>query len=103
MTKHVRARMDSEALLMGRIFDDRGNPMRTSHVRKSGIKYRYYVSSALIDGRPEEAGSIPRVPAVELETLVATAVREHSESAPVGDDRTIITTYSPRIIIHPKE
>jgi len=103
MTNHVKARMDSEALLMGRIFDDRGNPMRTSHARKSGIKYRYYVSSALIDGRPEEAGSVPRVPAVELETLVARAIREHTADAPAGDDRTIITAHSPRITIHPKE
>src|SRR6185437_11545587 len=103
MTKHVKARMDSEALLMGCIFDDRGNPMRTSHARKAGIKYRYYVSSALIDGRPEVAGSISRVPAVEIETLVARAIRERVGGAPAVDDKNIIATHQPRIIIHAKE
>jgi hypothetical protein len=77
--------------------------MRTSHARKSGIKYRYYISSALIDGRPQEAGSVPRVPAVELETLVARAIREHTADAPADDDRAIITAHSPRITVHPTE
>ena len=88
---------------MGRISDDRGNPMRTSHARKSGIKYRYYVSAALIDGRQDEAGSIGRVPAVEIETLVARAIREHVGGAPAVDDRSIIAAHQPQIVIHPKE
>lgn len=103
LTNHVKARVSSEALLMGRISDDRGNPMRTSHARKSGIKYRYYVSAALIDGRQDEAGSIGRVPAVEIETLVARAIREHVGGAPAVDDRSIIAAHQPQIVIHPKE
>ena len=35
---------------MGRIYDDRGHRMTPSHVRKRGIKYRYYISSALLAG-----------------------------------------------------
>lgn len=103
LTNRVKTRMDSEALLMGRIYDDRGNPMRTSHARKAGIKYRYYVSSALIDGRPEEAGSIARVPAVEIETLVARAIRERVGSVPSVDDRTVIASNRPQVVIHPNE
>lgn len=103
LTNHVKARMNSEALLMGRISDDRGNPMRTSHARKAGIKYRYYVSAALVDGRQDEVGSISRVPAVEIETLVARAVREHVGGAPALDDRSIIAANQPQIVIHPKE
>src|SRR5205085_10826795 len=57
------ARMKSEALLVGRIFDDRGNRMSPSHARKRGIKYRYYLSSALLQGQVERAGSVRRVPA----------------------------------------
>ena len=38
---HKAARMKSEALLAGRIFDDRGNRMTPSHACKRGIKYRY--------------------------------------------------------------
>ena len=40
----------SEALLVGRIFDDAGNRMTPTHARKNGIKYRYYLSSALLNG-----------------------------------------------------
>ena len=68
---HTTTRLKSEALLIGRIFDDRGNRMTPSHARKGGIKYRYYLSSALLHGRAERAGSIRRVPAAEIEALVA--------------------------------
>jgi hypothetical protein len=44
-------------LLTGRLFDDRGNRMSPSHVRKGGLKYRYYLSSALFHGAAERAGS----------------------------------------------
>ena len=73
--------MKSEALLSGRIFDDRGNRMSPSHARKGGIKYRYYLSSALLQGAAERAGSVRRVPAAEIEALVARSVREHLKSA----------------------
>ena len=51
VTNHKASRTKSEALLMGRIFDDRGNRMTPSHARKRGIKYRYYMSSALLQGQ----------------------------------------------------
>jgi site-specific DNA recombinase len=47
---HKGKRNTSEALLTGRIFDDRGNRMTPSHARKGGMKYRYYLSSALLHG-----------------------------------------------------
>ena len=49
---HTVARSKSEALLIGRIYYDRGNRMTPSHVRKGGIKYRYYLSSPLLHGQP---------------------------------------------------
>ncbi len=55
LNTHVTTRMKLEALLVGRIFDDRGNRMSPSHARKRGIKYRYYVSSALLEGQPSRA------------------------------------------------
>src|SRR5213594_3026742 len=42
---HSVTRDKSKSLLIGRIYDDRGNRMSPSHVRKGGIKYRYYLSS----------------------------------------------------------
>ncbi len=87
---HKTTRKRSEALLLGRIFDDRGNRMSPSHVRKRGIKYRYYLSSALLHGQPVKAGSVSRVPAVEIETLVAKTVRDHLKLEEPGDDASII-------------
>lgn len=55
-----RAVTKSEAVLTGRIFDDRGNRMSPSHARKGGIKYRYYLSSALFQAEAERAGSVDR-------------------------------------------
>src|SRR6266446_1377213 len=55
------ARAKSDSLLIGRIYDDRGNRMTPSHVRKGGIKYRYYLSSPLLHGQPGRVGSVRRV------------------------------------------
>ena len=74
---HTAARAKSESALIGRIYDDRGNRMSPSHVGKQGIRYRYYVSSPLLQGQPGNAGSVRRVPAAEIEALVGQAVREH--------------------------
>ena len=51
-------RQSSNALLMGKLFDDRGNPMTPSYAIKKGVRYRYYVSCVLHQGRKEEAGSL---------------------------------------------
>jgi hypothetical protein len=51
--------------------------MSPSHARKLGIRYRYYVSSPLLHGQAGNAGSVRRVPAAEVEALVAHTVREH--------------------------
>jgi site-specific DNA recombinase len=74
---HDRAgsRQDSDALLAGKLFDDRGNRMSPSHATKRGRRYRYYVSQAILQGRKADAGSVARVPAIELERRVVEAVR----------------------------
>ena len=56
VNNHKTSRTKSRRCLIGRIFDDRGNRMTPSHARKRGIKYRYYISSALLQGQPEQAG-----------------------------------------------
>jgi site-specific DNA recombinase len=71
---HTTRRLKSEALLMGRIFDDRGNRMSPSHARRRGIKYRYYLSSAILNGQPDKSGSVSRVTAGEIEALVVKSV-----------------------------
>ncbi len=75
---HAAARTDervaSPALLKGLIFDGAGNRMSPSHAVKGKRRYRYYVSQAVLQGRAQEAGSIARLPARELEQLVMDAV-----------------------------
>jgi site-specific DNA recombinase len=60
---------------MGKVFDDRGITMSPIYSRKGGLRYRYYVSRAAIQGRKSEAGMIHRVPAHEVETKVIEALR----------------------------
>ena len=67
-------RQSSNALLMGKLFDDRGNPMTPSYAIKKGVRYRYYVSSVLNQGRKEHAGSLPRVAAEAVERIVLAAI-----------------------------
>ena len=43
----------SPALLTGRLFDDRGHRMSPSHTNKGGVRYRYYVSQAVLQGKPQ--------------------------------------------------
>jgi len=98
---HKTARTNSEALLAGRIFDDRGNRMTPSHARKRGIKYRYYLSSALLQGQSERAGSISRVPAAEIEPLVIKSICERLKLSASVDDRGLIDTHLTRVEIRP--
>jgi hypothetical protein len=42
---------ESGALLKGKLYDDKGNLMGPSFSTKNGIRYRFYVSSALLRGR----------------------------------------------------
>jgi site-specific DNA recombinase len=80
-------------VLTGRIFDDRGNRMSPSHSSKGGARYGYYVSSALIQGQAQAAGSVPRVPAAKIEAIVLDAARRHiGDDAPVNNTE-LITTY----------
>jgi hypothetical protein len=72
--RQIRLR-EASAILTGRIYDDRGNRMTPSHSNKRGVRYRYYVSHPVLQKRKQEAGSVQRVPAPELEHLVVQALR----------------------------
>jgi site-specific DNA recombinase len=107
--ENVRARRvrvsNSPAILMGRIFDDRGNRMTPSHSNKDGVRYRYYVSHAVLQRRKQDAGRVERVPAVELERIVVKAVRARVVSADQLSsdlsDRQAIDSHVERVIVRP--
>ena len=70
--------------------------MTPSHSRKQGFRYRYYVSSALIQGQPELVGSVTRVPAAEIESLVCNAVAQHANE-PAAYARELVTNHVARV------
>src|SRR5208337_1913907 len=77
-------RKSSEALLAGKLFDDRGNRMSPTWARKGSKRWRYYVSQAALQGDKSKAGSIVRVPAAEVEALVTKAVGKLSADGPTS-------------------
>jgi len=103
VNNHKAMRITSEALLAGRIVDDRGNRMTPSHARKAGRKYRYYLSTALLQAQPEHVGSVARIPAIEIESLVTRAVREALKPSVQMIDRNLINEHVARVEIHPEQ
>ena len=91
------SRTKSVALLLGRIYDDRGHRMTPSHARKEGIKYRYYISSALLQGRAKQAGTVSRIPADEIEALVAKSVRGHLNASTEIEDTALVHNHVARV------
>ncbi|MFN8891387.1 MAG: recombinase family protein [Alphaproteobacteria bacterium] len=71
-----RSRNTTAPLLRGLIFDSDGNAMSPSHSRgRSGKRYRYYVSQALLKGPVTERPAIARLPAGQIEAAVTDQVR----------------------------
>ena len=69
----------SNALLQGKLFDDKGNLMRPSFSSKNGVRYRFYVSSPMLRGRKAAAGSVGRVSAASFEATVRSALISHEQ------------------------
>jgi site-specific DNA recombinase len=98
----------SPSILAGRIFDDRGNKMTPTHTNKQGARYRYYVSHAILQKRTNEAGSITRVAAHDIETMVVTALREQQDKGGSGgrqdpiDARELIEQKVDHIVVKPQ-
>ena len=93
-------RSSSPSLLAGRIFDDRKNPMTPTHANKKGVRYRYYVSHALLQGRAGEAGSVARISAPDVEALIANTLRANSGADDDASDREIIERHLGRAVVH---
>jgi site-specific DNA recombinase len=94
----------SPAILSGRLFDAAGNRMSPTHTNKGGTRYRYYVSQAVLQGKPPPAGSIGRVPAAEIEAVVVAALRNHLNASGGGepspdDDRDLLERHLERVTL----
>ena len=61
----------SPSLLAGLLYDDHGDRMTPSHAVMNGKRYRYYVSRALTTRRREAVPNGRRIPAGDIEQIVA--------------------------------
>jgi site-specific DNA recombinase len=68
-------RAASPSLLAGLLHDETGERMTPSHAVKKGTRYRYYVSRTLIIGSRAAAPGGRRIPAGDIEALVAERLR----------------------------
>jgi site-specific DNA recombinase len=96
----------SPALLSRCLFDHRGNRMSPTHTNKGGARYRYYVSQAVLRGKPQPAGLVGRAPAAEIEALVVAALRNHLNASGAAeplphDDRDLLERHLERVTLTP--
>jgi site-specific DNA recombinase len=58
--------------LIGKLFDEAGCRLTPTHATKAGRRYRYYVSRPLVTETAEQMPGAWRIPATQLEHLIAT-------------------------------
>ena len=98
----------SPALLTGRLFDDRGHRMSPSHTNKGGVRYRYYVSQALLQSKsraPARSAGCrrPRSRRSSSPHCADTCRRAAAEPQPIADsDRDLIERHVERITLTPR-
>jgi site-specific DNA recombinase len=95
-----KVRLSSPSVLAGKLFDDRNNPMTPTHATKAGVRYRYYVSHALLQGRKDEAGFIARVSASSVEQLVIGTLRAAFNQDQDASDRDLIRKRLDKAIVY---
>ena len=89
-------RSQGEACRLRRLFSSAASSttaataMTPSTAKKGSIRYRYYVSSMLAQGRRSEAGTIARVSAPEIEAVVVDALRAAYPDDAALEDRALI-------------
>jgi site-specific DNA recombinase len=80
--------------------------MSPTHANKRGARYRYYVSQAVLQGKPPPPGLVSRVPAAEIEALVVAALRSHLSASSAGEqlpnnDRDLLERHLERVTLTP--
>jgi len=102
ITRRVK-HSQSGAPLQGKLFDDKGNRMTPSFSSKNGVRYRFYVSTAL-RGRKHMAGAVARVSAPEIEGLVCASLSEQFVPMPrddllAGIERIVMSVGKIRVML----
>ena len=65
--------------------------MTPGYAIKKGVRYRYYISCVLAQGRKEEAGSIARVAAPEIEAVVLKTLQPLQEGLSEWSVRNLLS------------
>ena len=71
--------------------------MTPTHASKKGVRYRYYVSHALLQGQANEARCVTKISAPDVEALIANRLRANSNDG--ASDREIIENHLDRAIV----
>jgi DNA invertase Pin-like site-specific DNA recombinase/DNA-binding CsgD family transcriptional regulator len=100
--KRVKTNAKGNSLLTGRIFDDSGNGMTPTYAVKNGVHYRYYISTPLLHGKSDIAGTVARVPAADVEDTIVKALRERLQIKEAEDNRMLLQTCVERVEIQTK-
>ena len=97
----IGRRQRTGALLSGVIFDNRGNRMTPSFTVKKGVRYPFYVSSALLRGKRTQIGSVTRTSATAIEQAVLRALREHINGEENDNllPHELIGRYADRVVV----
>ena len=83
--------------LAGKLFDEAGEALVATHATKRGVRYRYYVSRSLQHGTKATGTKGMRLPASEIETLVAAKIA-HLLSDPLSLCAQLETPVQPGCI-----
>ncbi len=68
-------RVATQSLLAGKLFDETGDRLTPSHSKKNGKRLRYYISRRLVTDRSQKHPDAWRLPAEQVEGLVADLIR----------------------------
>jgi site-specific DNA recombinase len=93
-------RSENGALLTGLLYDDRGHRMTPSFTTKRDVRYRFYVSTALLKGRKQEAGTLPRISGPDIEAAIIGALGNQKAALSLDDswtDRDIVANRIDRV------
>lgn len=75
-------------ILRGLIFDPNGVPYSPTFTKKSGKRYRYYISQNLLQNRTHPNGLVARLAAHEIEAMVSDALGQQIKTWLVNDIHT---------------
>ncbi|MEQ9586826.1 MAG: recombinase family protein [Parvibaculaceae bacterium] len=97
-----RPRATEPSPLTGKLFDETGEALTPTHAVKSGRRYRYYISKRLAEKSTSDDKSGWRLPAREIERIVATSITDlltnPSRLADVARQNRVATDRIPQLL-----